>query len=56
MPLVQGFASGWRTSVDLLSREVTTSFPNFKLGSVVVQVSFIDIVKCCYENCIKSLN
>ena len=38
-PLVQGFAAGWRTSVDLISREVTQSFTNFKVGSTIVQVS-----------------
>jgi len=37
-PLVQGFAAGWRTSVDLISREVTQSFTNFKVGSTIVQV------------------
>jgi len=45
VPLVQGFASGWKTSVDLLSREVTTSFPNFKLGSVVVQAAFTQLIE-----------
>jgi len=44
-PLVQGFAAGWRTSVDLISREVTTSFPNFKVGSTVVQATFTQLIQ-----------
>merc|ERR1739838_446921 len=44
-PLVQGFAAGWRTSVDMISREVTTSFPNFKVGSTVVQAAFTQLIQ-----------
>uniref|UniRef100_H2Z2W6 Vacuolar protein sorting-associated protein 52 homolog n=1 Tax=Ciona savignyi TaxID=51511 RepID=H2Z2W6_CIOSA len=44
-PLVQGFAAGWRTSVDLISREVTTSFTNFKVGSTIVQAAFTHLIQ-----------
>ena len=47
-PLVQGFAAGWRTSVDLLSREITTSFTNFKVGSTIVQVCHFFLYKSIY--------
>nr|CAB3267647.1 vacuolar protein sorting-associated protein 52 homolog [Phallusia mammillata] len=44
-PLVQGFAAGWRTSVDLISREVTRSFTNFKVGSTIVQAAFTNLIQ-----------
>ncbi|XP_076824718.1 vacuolar protein sorting-associated protein 52 homolog isoform X1 [Clavelina lepadiformis] len=45
VPLVQGFAAGWRTSVDLISREVTRSFTNFKVGSTIVQAAFTNLIQ-----------
>nr|XP_002124423.1 vacuolar protein sorting-associated protein 52 homolog [Ciona intestinalis] len=45
VPLVQGFAAGWRTSVDLISREVTRSFTNFKVGSTIVQAAFTHLIQ-----------